>query len=82
MCSIHRGMFSTSGDIISTLGDVKYIGGISLVHQAMFNTLWDIIMHVGGGGEGYHEYIGGCSVHWGFQYKFKGFYHVAQAHAS
>ena len=35
MCSVHRGMFSTSGDvqyiegdIMSTLGDVQYIGGI------------------------------------------------------
>ena len=25
------------------------------------NTSGDIMMHVGG----YHEYIGGCSVHWG-----------------
>ena len=45
---------------------------------------------------GYHEYIrvdimstlndvpyiGGCSVHWGFQYKLKGFYHLAPPHAS
>ena len=23
--------------------------------------------------DGYHEYIEGCSVHWGFQYKLKGF---------
>ena len=23
--------------------------------------------------ERYNEYIGGCSVHWGFQYKLKGF---------
>ena len=27
------------------------------------------MMHVGG----YHEYIGGCSVHRGFQYKSKAF---------
>ena len=33
-CSVHRGVFSTLGDIMSTLG-------------------------------GYHEYIRGCSVHWG-----------------
>ena len=25
---------------------------------------------------GYHEYIGGCSVDRGFQYKLKGFCHV------
>ena len=29
----------------------------------------DIMMHV----EGYHEYIGGCSAHRGFQYKSKAF---------
>ena len=45
MCSVHRGMFSTSGD-------VQYIGGI-------VSTSGDIMMNVGG----YHEYIGGCSVH-------------------
>ena len=39
---------SRSGDIMSTLGDVQYIGG-------------------------YHEYIGGCSVHRDFQYKSKDF---------
>ena len=29
---------------------------------------------------GYHECIGGCSVHWGFQYKLKGFCHLAPPH--
>ena len=64
MCvhSVHRGMFSTlgdtmstsggyheyiRGDIMSTSGDVQYIGGY---HDAC---------------GGYHEHIGGCSVHWG-----------------
>ena len=68
---------STSGDIMSTLG--------------MFSTLEDIMKTLGDVqyiGEyhdacgGYHEYIGGCSVHWGFQYKLKGFCHLAPPHAS
>ena len=57
---------STSGDVMSTSGDVhirgmfstseryhEYIGGCS-VH-------WKDAMSTSGG---YHEYIGGCSVHW------------------
>ena len=39
VCSVHRGMFSTSGG-------VQYIGGITMSTSG-----------------GYHEYIGGCSVH-------------------
>ena len=42
---VHRGVFSTSGDSMSTSGDVQYIGGyhdacgeISWVHRGMFNT--------------------------------------------
>ena len=31
---------------------------------------------------GYHEYIRACSVHRGFQYKLKGFCHLAPPHAS
>ena len=47
-CLVHRGVFSTSGDTISTSGGYhEYIGGIGV-----FST-----------SEGYHEYIGGCSVH-------------------
>ena len=69
VCSVHRGMFSTSGgvqyiggipwvhrgDTMSTSGGYhEYIGGISWVHRGVFST-----------SEGYHEYIGGggCSVH-------------------
>ena len=63
-------MFSTWGDIISTLGNVQYIrgyhyecGGISCVHRGMFSTLeTEYHSYIGGGGE-YHEYIGGCSAH-------------------
>ena len=45
----YMGVFSTSE------GYHEYIGGIPRVHQGMFSTLGDIMMHVGG----YHEYIGG-----------------------
>ena len=39
---------------MSTLGDImSTLRGWSVHHG-------DIMMHVGG----YHEYIGGCSVHW------------------
>ena len=67
-CSVHRGVFSTSGgyheyiggipwvhrgDIMSTSGGVQ--GGIPWVHRGVFST-----------SEGYHEYIGGISwVHRG-----------------
>ena len=45
------------GDTMSTSGDVQYIGGIPCVHRG------DILSTSGG----YHEYIGGCSVHRSFQ---------------
>ena len=41
------------GDTMSTSGDVQYIGGY---HEDIMST-----------SGGYHEYIGGCSVHRGFQ---------------
>ena len=62
---VHQGMFSTSGDGMSTSGGVQYIGdtmstsgGISSVH-----------LYIGGckyirGKWGYHEYTGGYSLHW------------------
>ena len=37
----------------------------------VFSTSGDIMMHVGG----YHEYIGGCSVHWGDTMSTSGGYH-------
>ena len=57
-CSIHRGMFSTLGDVqytggcsihwgmFNTLGDVQYTGGCS-IHWGMFNTLGDIMSTLG-----------------------------------
>ena len=60
-CSVHWGVFSTSGgyheyiggDIMSTLGGYHEYIGECPVHRG------DIMMNVGG----YHEYIGECSVH-------------------
>ena len=63
--SVHRGIFSTSG-VFSTLGEyheyirgVKYIGGY---HECIREG-------------GYHEYIGGCSVHLGDIMMHVGEYH-------
>ena len=52
-CSVHRGVFSTLGDTMSTSGGYhEYIGGDIMSTSGVFST-----------SEGYHEYIGGCSVH-------------------
>ena len=42
---------------MSRSGDVQYIGGVTM------STSGDIMST----SEGYHEYIGGCSVHQSFQ---------------
>ena len=66
------GVFSRLGDTMSTLGGYhEYIRGCS-VHQG------DIMMHV----EGYHACGGISSIHRSFQYKLKGFSHLAPPHAS
>ena len=70
-CSVHR------GDIISTLGVFSTSGGYHEDIMGCSVHRGDIMMHVGG----YHEYIRGCSVHRGFQYKLKGFCHLAPPHA-
>ena len=53
---------------------VQYIRGYSVhhgcsLHQEVFSTLGEDHEYIGGvkyiGEGGYHEYIGGCSVHWG-----------------
>ena len=69
---------STSGGYHDTCGRYhEYVSGRS-VHQG------DIMSTSGG----YHEYIGdvqyigGCSVQWGFQQKLKGFYQVAPPQVS
>ena len=51
---------STSGDNMSTSGDVQYIG-------VTMSTSEGYHVYIGGNHEyigGYHEYIGRCSVHW------------------
>ena len=54
-CSVPRGMFSTVGDIMSTVGGyLEYRGGCSVP--------WGYHDKCGG----YHEYRGGCSVPWGY----------------
>ena len=50
VCSVHRGMFSTSGG-------VQYIGGCSVHRGDIMSTSGDIMSTSGG----YHEYIGGIS---------------------
>ena len=52
VCSVHRGMFNTSGGVQYIEGYHEYIGGI---HEYIGRY------HDACGG--YDEYIGGCSVH-------------------
>ena len=88
MCSVHWGMFSTSGghheyiggtpwvhrgDTMSTSGGVQYIGGTPWVHRGMFSTSEGYHEYIGG----YHEYIGRCSVHWEDIMMHVGGYHDA-----
>ena len=47
------------GDILSTLGDVQYRGGIQ---SFVIWIQWGYHDACGG----YHEYHGGCSVPWGY----------------
>ena len=55
VCSIHRGMFSTSGGYNEYTESVQCIRGISW-------CMWGDIISTS---VGYHEYIEGCSVHRG-----------------
>ena len=41
---MHRGMFSTSGDTMSTSGDVQYIGVFN-INQKAFNNLLPHMNH-------------------------------------
>ena len=81
VCSVHRGMFSTSrgyheyiGGILWVHRGVQYIGGISWCMWGYYEYIGGCSVHRGmfstSGGyqdacRGYHEYIGRCSVHWG-----------------
>ena len=69
-CSVHRGVFSTSGGYHEYIGgiswvhrgDIMYIGGISWVHLGDTMSTSGDVQYIGG----YHEYIGGISwVHRG-----------------
>ena len=60
---VQRGVFSTLGDTMSTLGDtMSTLGDTMSTLGDTMSTLGDTMMSV----RGYHEYTGGCSVHWGF----------------
>ena len=69
MCSVHWGMFSTSGDVQYIGGYHEHIGGISWVHWGISWCMWGIswvhqgmFITLGGYHEyirGYHEYIRG-----------------------
>ena len=48
VCSLHRGMFSTSGG-------VQYIGGIPLVHRGDIMSTSGDVQYIGG----YHDERGG-----------------------
>ena len=62
-----------------TEGYHKYLMGDIIMHVGdIKSTSGNIMMHV----RRYYEYIGGCSVHRGFQYKLKRFYQLAPPHAS
>ena len=52
------GVFSTSGDTMITLGDIMSTSG-DVQYIRVYYDARDIMINV----EGYHDYIGGCSVH-------------------
>ena len=62
-------MFSTLGERDEYIGGVQYIGGHHeyIGEGDIMSTLGDV-QYIGGYHDacgGYHEYIGGCSVHQG-----------------
>ena len=69
-CSVHRGCPVHRGDIMSTLGDIQYIGDIMMNVGDTMSTSGDL-QYIGGclvhrrdtisTSEGYHQYIGGIS---------------------
>ena len=55
---------SHDSEIVSTVGGVQYIGGISCIHQKnTTRTLWEIMIHLGRGD--IREDIRDCSAYWG-----------------
>ena len=55
------------GDIVSTPEDVQYTGGTMSTPGVYHDECGDIMSTLGSVQctGGYHEYTGGCSVHWG-----------------
>ena len=79
VCSVYRGdTVSTSGDIMSTSGAIMILVGGYHEYIGGYHEYIGGVQYIGG----YHEYIEGCSVHRSFQYKLKGFCHLAPPHAS
>ena len=64
-CSLHWGLFSTSGGGggVMHVRDTMSTSGMFTTSKDTMSTSGDIM----GTSGGYREYIGGCSVHWGFQ---------------
>ena len=70
-CSVHRGMFSTSGGFGTSWGYHEYIGGIPRVHREDIISTSGGVQYIGDtmstSGDtmstsgGHHEYIGGIS---------------------
>ena len=61
-CSVHRGVFSTSGGCLVHRGDTMSTSGATMSTSGGYH---EYIGGVFSTSEGYHEYIGGCSVHRG-----------------
>ena len=60
---IHRGYHEYIGGFSTSGGYDEYMGDSMNTLGDTMNTLGDSMNTLGG----YHEYIGECSVHWGFQ---------------
>ena len=66
VCSVHWGMFSTSGGVCVMC--VQYIGGCSVHRGCLCNVCsvhWGVFSTSGGVCVMCIQYIGGCSVHRG-----------------
>ena len=62
MCAVPWGVLSTMG-VFSTVGDIMSTVGGYLEYRGGCSVPWgDIMINVGG----YLEYRGGCSVPWGY----------------
>ena len=55
VCSVHRGMFSTSGDIMSTSGDIMSTSGVFSTSEGYHEYIGEMFSTSGG----YHDTCGG-----------------------